>query len=102
MDFGKQHTKLVEFDGNCDSNEMKFNGHKIYFIVPPNLYLVPSNVIIFEVVWLSSQTSNSDTIVAWGAFPLVNGDFLINEGKFKVPLLNGEMDFDTNKFKDIE
>lgn len=81
---------------------MNFNGHKIYFVVPPNLYLVPSNTIIFELVYLSSQTSNKDTILAWGAMPLVNGDFTLNQGKFKVPLLNGELDHQTNKFKDIE
>lgn len=40
--------------------------------------------------------------MAWGAFPLVNGDFEINEGKFKLPLLNGSIDFSSNKFKDIE
>lgn len=40
--------------------------------------------------------------MAWGAFPLVNGDFEINQGKFKLPLLNGPIDFSSNKFKDIE
>jgi len=32
----------------------------------------------------------------------VNGDFEINAGKFKVPMLYGNIDFSTNKFKDIE
>lgn len=40
--------------------------------------------------------------MAWGAFPLVNGDFQINKGKFKVPLMNGRVDYSANKFKDIE
>ena len=102
IDFGKQYTKLVHFDGNHNSEEMDYEGYKMYFIVPPNLYLEPSNVIIFELVWLSSQTTNKDYIVAWGAFPLVNGDFEINRGKFKLPLMNGEIDFSSNKFKDIE
>jgi hypothetical protein len=102
IDFGKQHTKLVEYDGEYSSEEMNFDGHKIYFIIPPNLYLEPSNVIIFELIWLSSQTSKNDYIMGWGAFPLVNGDFLINQGKFKLPLLNGSINFSTNKFKDIE
>jgi len=33
---------------------------------------------------------------------LVNGDFQINEGKFKLPLLNGSVNKSVNKFKDIE
>lgn len=32
----------------------------------------------------------------------MNGDFEINEGKFKLPLLNGTIDHSSNKFKDIE
>eukprot|EP00347_Sterkiella_histriomuscorum_P020652 403336985 len=102
IDFGKQHTKLIDFEASHDSEEMNFNGHKIYFVVPPNMYLQPSNVLIFELIWLSSQTQREDFVVAWGAFPLVNGDFEINEGKFKLPLLNGGIDFSSNKFKDIE
>jgi hypothetical protein len=81
---------------------MNFDGYKMYFIVPPNLYLEPSNVILFELIWMSSQTTAQDYIMAWGAFPLVNGDFEINKGKFKVPLMNGAVDFTSNKFKDIE
>jgi len=51
---------------------------------------------------LSSKSTTKDIISAWGAFPLVNGDFKINEGKFKLPLIQGELDFTSNKFKDIE
>lgn len=54
IDFSKQYTKLVEFDGEPDSNDLNFDGYKMYFIVPPNLYLEPSNVIIFELIWMSS------------------------------------------------
>jgi hypothetical protein len=78
IDFGKQYTKLVHFDAQPDSDEMNYDGYKMYFIVPPNLYLEPSNVILFELIWLSSQTTSTDYVMGWGAFPLVNGDFEIN------------------------
>ena len=78
LDFGKQYTKLVHFDAEADSNELAFEAHKMYFVVPPNLYLEPSNVVVFELVWMSSQTSHKDFVVGWGAFPLVNGEFEIN------------------------
>jgi hypothetical protein len=45
---------LVDFAGNHDSDDLNFDGYKMYFIVPPNLYLEPSNVILFELIWLSS------------------------------------------------
>ncbi len=54
LDFGKQYTKLVEHSGEPNSDELNFEGHKIYYLVPPNLYLEPCNVIIFELVWVSS------------------------------------------------
>lgn len=40
--------------------------------------------------------------MGWGALPLVNGEFDINTGKFKVPMIYGDIDFSTNKFKDLE
>lgn len=40
--------------------------------------------------------------MGWGAFPIVNGDFQINEGKFKVPMINGPIDYQTDAFKNIE
>ena len=41
-------------------------------------------------------------MVGWGAFPLVNGDFKINEGKFKVPMIFGPIDYSVDSFKHIE
>ena len=82
---------------------MDFGGHKLYYMLPPSLGLLPSNVIIFEIVYLSSKNDiTKDIVVGWGAFPIVNGEFEINTGKFKVPMLYGKVDFSTNKFKDIE
>ena len=72
-------------------------------MLPPSLSLLPSNVILFEIVYLSSKEDvTKDIVVGWGAFPIVNGEFQINTGKFKVPILYGKIDFSTNKFKDIE
>jgi hypothetical protein len=71
-------------------------------MLPPNMHLEPSHVIIFELIYLSSKNTTKDIVKGWGAFPIVNGEFQINQGKFKVPLLYGDVDFTTNKFKDIE
>lgn len=57
---------------------------------------------MFELVYLSSKNTCQDVIMGWGAFPIVNGEFEINTGKYKLPMLLGHPDFSTNKFKDIE
>jgi len=93
---------VLRFDPSKNPN-MNFNGHKLYYMLPPSMSLLPSNVIMFELVYLSSKEDiTKDIVVGWGAFPIVNGEFEINTGKFKVPILYGRIDFSTNKFKDIE
>jgi hypothetical protein len=82
--------------------QIDYNNHKMYFMLPPCVDLSPSNVIMFELVYLSSKDTNTDMVMGWGALPIVNGDFEISTGKFKVPFLYGGIDFDTNKFKDVE
>ena len=102
IDFGKINSNVLRFDPKKNAN-MDFGGHKLYYMLPPSLSLLPSNIIMFEIVYLSSKEDiTKDIVVGWGAFPIVNGDFEINTGKFKVPILYGKIDFSTNKFKDIE
>ncbi len=40
--------------------------------------------------------------MGWGVFPLVNSDFDLNEGKFKVPLLFGNLDPNMDRYELIE
>ena len=101
IDFGKVNSNVLRYDPMRRS-QMDYNGHKLYYMLPPSMSLLPSNVIIFELVYLSSKNSLQDVVIGWGAFPIVNGEFEINSGKFKVPLLYGNVDWTTNKFKDIE
>ena len=101
IDFGKVNSNVLKYDPSVVAN-MNFGGHKLYYMLPPSLSLLPSNVLCFEIVYLSSKDTTKDIVVGWGAFPIVNGEFEINTGKFKVPILYGGIDFDTNKFKDIE
>ena len=71
-------------------------------MLPPSSALNPANVVMFEILYLSSKNTTADVCLGWGAFPIVNGDSEINTGKFKLPILYGGIDWDTNKFKDIE
>lgn len=53
-------------------------------------------------VLLESETVPRDYVVGWGGFPLVDSDFKLNEGKFKVPLLFGNVDPQIDKYRKIE
>ena len=101
LDFGKVTTNVIKYDPIVREN-IHLNGHRMYFMLPPALDLQPSNIIMFELVYLSGKDTASDLVVGWGALPIVNGEFQIHTGKFKVPLLYGSIDFSSNKFKDLE
>jgi len=79
IDFGKQNTKIYQYDPDDEEKnpdgELSFGGHQIYFIMPPDVELIPSNVMIFELLYLSNKDSSDDIVMGWGAFPIVNGDF---------------------------
>lgn len=53
-------------------------------------------------ILLDQESSSKDEVVAWGAFPLINTDFDVNEGKFKLPMLFGKVDYSIDKFKELE
>ena len=99
--FGKVTSNVIKYDPFIREN-MYLNGHRMYFMLPPSLDLQPSNVILFELVFLSGKDTSQDQVVGWGALPIVNGQFELTTGKFKVPMLYGKIDFSSNKFKDIE
>ena len=40
-------------------------------------------------ILLAGENSASDHAVAWGAFPIVNADFTVINGKYKTPVLRG-------------
>ncbi|POM74334.1 Hypothetical protein PHPALM_8727 [Phytophthora palmivora] len=102
----------------------------MFVVCPPEVDLRPGNTLIFELFLLSQATSaayagsslkamprrrrrggqlldqtmemQTDHVVAWGALPLSTPEFQIVQGKFKVPLLRGEMDHTMDKYHDME
>lgn len=51
--------------------------------------LMPSMAWLFELFLLKSRDYTHDQVLGWGVFPLINSDFEINIGKFKISLLFG-------------
>ncbi|RLN14933.1 hypothetical protein BBJ28_00000897 [Nothophytophthora sp. Chile5] len=103
----------------------------MFVVCPPEVELRPGNALVFELFLLSQATATAyaggsaspmlrrrrrrggqsleqtaaqqtDHVVAWGALPLSTPDFQVVQGKFKVPLLRGEMDSTMDKYHDME
>ena len=99
LTFSKNQTQYVSFDGRYFDDELIFDD-EINLLAPP--YIEPSNVYQFELILLASESVPKDYVVGWGVFPLVNSDFQLNEGKFKVPLVFGGVNVAYDKYGRIE
>lgn len=99
LTFDRKQTDFVRFDGRYFDNELNFDDY-VSLLIPP--VLEPSNIILFELYLLQSDTVPKDYVVGWGVFPLVNSEFVLNEGTFKVPLLFGGVNVNIDKFGRIE
>ena len=70
----------------------------LYVVGPPDVHLRPGHVLLFELFLLCGQASTQDRVVAWGALPLTTPDFHLIQGKYKLPLLRGEVDPTIDKY----
>jgi hypothetical protein len=65
----------VRFDGRYFDNDLIFDDY-VSLLIPP--VVEPSNIILFELILLKSDTVPQDYVVGWGVFPLVNSEFDLN------------------------
>jgi hypothetical protein len=75
LEFDRKQTKFTRFDGRYFDNDLVFDDH-INLLIPP--VVEPSNIILFELYLLQSDTVPKDYVVGWGVFPLVDSDFQLN------------------------
>jgi len=91
----------IEHDGHATSVEANI-GQSLYAVCPSERELRPGMIILFEVYLLRGENSASDHAVAWGAFPIVNADFTVINGKYKMPMLRGSDQSVVSKHEDIQ
>ena len=94
-------TKAVRHWGRFFDTELRFN-QKLYAMLPPPTQIRPSNVIIFELFLLGGKRSPVDRVVAWSALPATDADFRPIEGKFRLPLLRGELNLNVDMYSKLE
>jgi len=62
----------------------------------------PSNSILFKIIKLSNETSLDDKVVGWGVFPILNSELAFNEGRFKIPIVQGEANEEITLYRVIQ
>lgn len=72
LEFARSQTKFVRFDARYFDNDLVFDDY-INILIPP--VIEPSNVLLFELILLQSDTVPKDYVVGWGVFPLVDSEF---------------------------
>ena len=71
------------------------------FKIPKLSELRPNMVLSFE-LFLLSTGGVADKVMAHAFFPICNSDFTPIEGKFKIPMIRGEINTNWDKFRDLE
>ncbi|CEG47247.1 uncharacterized protein PHALS_03894 [Plasmopara halstedii] len=113
-------TRPFRHGGRFYHSELTVN-QDMFVVCPPQIELRPTNTLVFELYQLSQATfaayaqsmpqnrrkvgqlaDPADHVVAWGALPLTTPEFRVVQGKFKLPLLRGEVDDTIEKFRDME
>lgn len=99
IDLDKVHSDYRRFNSRYFDDDLEIED-MVNVLIPA----VPesSNVLLFELVLLQSADIEKDYVVGWGVFPIVNSEFQVNEGKFKCPLLFGNVNRKFDKFSRLE
>jgi len=64
-------------------NNLRFE-KSLLIVAPPRADIRPSMVYLFELFLLKSKEYTNDQVLGWGVFPLIDSEFELNKGKFKV------------------
>ena len=99
IDLEKTATQYVRFNGRATDENLEIED-VIPVMIPAKLET--TNCLQFKLVLLQSDIVPRDYVVGWGVFPLLNSDFGLNEGKFKIPLIFGNVDPRVDMFNKME
>jgi len=99
IDLERAYSRYVRFNARHQDDNLDIDDVVSVMISPDP---ESTNCLQFQLVLLESDIVPKDYVVGWGVFPLLNSDFQLNEGKFKVPLLFGGVKTHFDKFKRIE
>ncbi|ESO86001.1 hypothetical protein LOTGIDRAFT_235599 [Lottia gigantea] len=88
-------------EGNFYNTEMKIN-QSLFTVLPAKPSLRPGMILVFELFLLRGSVLPVDKVVAWGCFPICDGNFDVLEGKYKCSMLRSEMNLEIDKHEKME
>ncbi|XP_070842765.1 uncharacterized protein ofcc1 [Chaetodon trifascialis] len=94
-------TEPIEHRGRFYDTDLHVN-QSLFMILPAACQVVPSAVLVFQLIALPGHSSHIRSVLAWGAFPVCGSSLGHVQGRFKTPLLRGEPDTQLDQFKKIE
>ncbi|XP_074478828.1 uncharacterized protein ofcc1 [Sebastes fasciatus] len=94
-------TEPIEHRGRYCDTDLHLN-QSLFMILPAACQVVPSMVLVFQLIALPGDSSHISSVLAWGAFPVCGPSLGLVQGRFKTPLLRGEPNTQLDQFKKIE
>uniref|UniRef100_A0A3Q1F893 Uncharacterized LOC110954429 n=1 Tax=Acanthochromis polyacanthus TaxID=80966 RepID=A0A3Q1F893_9TELE len=94
-------TEPTEHRGRFYDNDLHVN-QSLFMVLPAACEIIPSMVLIFQLITLAGDGSHISSVLAWGAFPVCGPSFSLIQGRFKTPLLRGEPSTQMDQFRKIE
>ncbi|KAG9283544.1 hypothetical protein AMEX_G2316 [Astyanax mexicanus] len=94
-------TEPVEHKGRFCDIDLQLN-QSVCVTLPASCYLLPSTVLVFRLLSMSSEQSPVSGVVAWGAFPVCDCSLTLIQGSFHTPLLWGRPNPGLDQFRKME
>ncbi|KAH8078838.1 DNA-binding transcription factor [Aureococcus anophagefferens] len=94
-------TRPFRHKGRYHDVDLKVN-QSIFALCPSMGELRPANCLVFELFRLADKRNPRDAVVGWSALPLCDPHFAVIKGKFKVPVLRGEVKPHFDRFSMIQ
>ncbi|XP_068565345.1 uncharacterized protein [Cebidichthys violaceus] len=94
-------TEPIEHRGRFWDTDLHLN-QSLFMVLPAAREIVPSMVLVFQVIALPGDSSHVSSVLAWGAFPVCGPSLGLVQGRFKTPLLRGEPNTQLDQFRKIE
>ncbi|KAL4000897.1 hypothetical protein ACER0C_006196 [Sarotherodon galilaeus] len=94
-------TEPTEHRGRFYDIDLHIN-QSLFMVLPATCNIIPSMVLVFQLITAPGDRSHVSSALAWAAFPACGPSLGLVEGRFKTPLIRGEPSTQLDQFKKIE
>ncbi|XP_022101493.1 uncharacterized protein LOC110985071 [Acanthaster planci] len=94
-------TLPMNHEGRFHNVEIKID-QSVFTVCPSKPSIRPGMILQFELFLIRGSLLPVDKVVAWGVFPICDGQFNIIQGKYVTPMLRGEADPRIDRHETVE